>query len=234
MGGASSTLTLDYPSDPGLEQAQQDVQALAKAGGWLVSAPQRTELQGAILYESQITPAVRLDAQGQVPLFPLVYAFRRFPEVTFVFVGEATGAPGEFHDENRYLRAEWRRSGSVVTYNLHLKDAGFATPDDVRLVERPAGQPLPAEAVLGGPRRPSTVYLWILLLIGAIGAGVFVWGLTWWLLTRHEAPGADAKKGNVETEAKDLHPGPAGEAEADGIPETPEEGEDLQSEEGQA
>jgi hypothetical protein len=149
-----------------------------------------------------------------VPVFPLVYAFRRFPDVTFVFVGEATGAPGEFHDENRFLKAEWRRSGSVVTYDLHIKDAAFSTPEDVRLVERPAEQPVPPEALVGTPRRPNTVYLWVLLLIGAIGTGVFVWGLTWWLLTRHEAPGADTKKGKVESEAKQPIPDTAGEAEA--------------------
>jgi hypothetical protein len=204
VGGSMSTLTIAYPADPGAEQAQKDVAELAAAGQWSISPPQRAESADGVLYESQITPAVTLDAAGQVPVFPFLAAFRRFPRVTFGFVGEAAGAPGEYHDENRYVAAEWNRAGQSVKFDFRIKDQGFRTAEDVRLVDRPADQPLPMSTV--APRRPNATALWVLLLVGSLGTGVFVWGLTWWLLTRGEAPSEPTEKGKSDLEAKDTLP----------------------------
>ena len=228
VGGAMSTLTLAYPADPGLEQARKDVAELAAAGRWAVSAPQRAEGDEGVLYESQITPAVTLDAAGQVPVFPFLAAFRRFARVTFGFVGEAAGAPGEYHDENRYVAAEWTRAGQSATFDFRIKDPGFETAEDVRLVDRPADQPIPA--AVATPRRPNTTSLWVLLLVGSVGTGVFVWGLTWWLLTLREAPTGPAKKGKPDLEAKDTTSDAAPPAETaasgrEGAPDAPESDE---------
>ena len=201
VGGSMSTLTIAYPTDPGPEQAQKDVAELAAAGQWSISPPQRAESDEGALYESQITPAVTLDAAGQVPVFPFLAAFRRFPRVTFGFVGEAAGEPGEYHDENRYVAAEWSRAGQSVKFDFRIKDQSFRTAEDVRLVDRPADQPIPVTVAV--PRRPNAAALWALLLLGSVGAGVFVWGLTWWLLTRGEAPTEAAEKGEPVPEAKD-------------------------------
>jgi len=214
VGGSMSTLTIAYPTDPGLEQAQKDVAELAAAGQWTISPPQRAESADGVLYESQITPAVTLDAAGQVPVFPFLAAFRRFPRVTFGFVGEAAGAPGKYHDENRYVAAEWDRAGQSVKYDFRIKDQGFATAEDVRLIDRPAEQPIPVVAV--APRRPNVAALWVLLLVGSAGTGVFVWGLTWWFLTRGEAPTEPAKKGKPAIEGEDTISASEHEEGADG------------------
>jgi hypothetical protein len=215
VGGAMSTLTIAYPVDPGVEQAKQDVAALAAAGQWTVSTPDRAETKDGVLYEAQITPAVTLDAAGQVPIFPFLSAFRRFPRIRFGFVGEAAGAPGKYHDENRYVAAEWNRAGRSVVFEFLIKDPSFETAEDVRLTDRPANQPLPAPA--GGVGvRPRTAHLWVLLLVGSIGTGVFVWGLTWWALTRREAPVGAAKEEKPGSEAKQRTPDDAGPRE--GVP----------------
>ncbi|MBM3501436.1 MAG: hypothetical protein FJX74_22510 [Armatimonadetes bacterium] len=193
MGGAMSTLTIAYPSDPGLEQAQQDLAQLALAGRWEVSPPQRAETESGVLYESQITPAVALDAQGGVPTFPVVSAFRRFPTLRLAFVGEVAGPLGDFHDANRYLEAEWTRAGSSVTYEFRIKDSSFETETDVRLTDRPADQPLPGVAT-GSGGAPRAAALWVLLVVGSMGTGVFVWGLTWWVLSRRGDAGAAPKE----------------------------------------
>jgi hypothetical protein len=201
VGGAMSTLTIAYPLDPGAEQAQQDVAALAAAGQWSVSVPDRAETDDGVLYEAQITPAVTLDAAGQVPIFPFLSAFRRFPRIKFGFVGEATGAPGKYHDENRYLAAEWDRAGRSVMFEFRITDASFETAEDVRLTDRPADEPLPPQTGRAGAR-PRTAHLWLLLLVGSIGTGVFVWGLTWWALTRREGPAGPPKEEKAASEAK--------------------------------
>jgi hypothetical protein len=215
VGGASSTLSLDYPADPGIDQASQDVAALAEAGQWTIAAPSRAALGAAVLYETQITPALTLDPEGQVPLFPFLSVFRRFPEITFVFVGESAGAPGDFHDENRFVRARWTRSGSTATYELHVKDPSFKSPADVALVDRPADQPLPPSAPVGGPTRVAPAALWALLLVGAAGLGVFVGGLTWWLLTVVAQRKGWVKEVKAEPEAKQASPGPEAASDMD-------------------
>jgi len=196
VGGAMSTLTIAYPSDPGLDQAQRDLAELTVLGRWEVSAPQRADTDSGVLYESQISPAVTLDAQGQVPIFPFLSAFRRFPTIKFGFVGDAAGTPGDYHDANRYLEAQWTRAGRSVTFEFRIKDSSFQTAEDVRLTDRPADQPLPAPG-RGAGGRPPAASLWVLLLVGSAGTGVFVWGLTWWLLTRR-APAEERPK-EVET-----------------------------------
>ena len=50
MGGARSILTLTYPSDPGPQKVTEDVDALAQAGDWTISAPDRTEEEGNVYY----------------------------------------------------------------------------------------------------------------------------------------------------------------------------------------
>ncbi|MGQ9730690.1 MAG: hypothetical protein ACUVX8_05385 [Candidatus Zipacnadales bacterium] len=197
VGGAAATLSVSYPTDPGAEQARVDVQQIAEASGWRVSVPERTSIGDVILYEAQITPPVTLDEHGQVPLYPFLHAFRRFPKITFVFVGETGGQPGEFHDENAYIRAQWRRSGRVVTYEFQIKDSSFTGPNDVVLVDHPADQPLPVQC--GGTLPPGsrTGYLWVLLIVASLGSGVFVWGLTQWWLSRQAAVWEAAKKGRL-------------------------------------
>lgn len=183
VGGSMSTLTVAYPSDPGLEQARKDAAALAAAGGWTISPPQRADTPDGVLYEAQISPAVSMDATGQVPYFPILSAFRRYPRIKFSFVGEAAGVPGQYHDENPYVAAEWTRGGRSVTYDFRIKKPDFRDASDVRLIDRPADEPLPPPPLVH-PAARNVGVLWALLVVGALGTGVFVWGLTWWLLTR--------------------------------------------------
>lgn len=206
IGGAMSTLTVGYPSDPGLDQARRDAAELAVAGRWEVSPPDRAETEQGVFYESQITPALALDAQGQVPIFPFLSAFRRYSGVKLCFVGEAAGPQGAFHDANRFVEAQWNREGSTVTYDIRVKDSSFESAEDVGLTDRPASEPLPTALASRGQAPPAA--LWVLLVVGSAGMGVFAWGLTWWLLSRGDAAAEAAKEVEPTPEANDPPPPP--------------------------
>ena len=98
-------------------------------------------------------------------------------------------------------------------YDLHIKDPSFRTPEDVALVDRPADQPVPAASV-ARPGAARTGALWALLIVGAVGMGVFVWGLTWWVLSVVAERKGYVKKGNGTEEAKQGPSEPAEEDEA--------------------
>ncbi len=180
MGGARTALTLTYPSDPGRQKAAEDADILANSGGWTVAEPRRTEENGSVYYEAEMTPAVTLDSTGSIPLFPFVHAFRRFPEVVLVFVGMSSGPEGDFTGSNRFLSATWHRSGTVTSYQVYIHDDSFSRPEDVALTESPLSQePRPSPTRRTDAGRPVWV-LWLLLVLGSVGMGVFVWGMTWW------------------------------------------------------
>ncbi len=212
MGGARSALDFTYPTDPGEAVAAQDAQVLAQTGQWAISPPTRAMVQGGVFYETEAAPAIAPDANGDPPLFPFLLTFRRFPEIALVFIGAASSSQGSGSGGNRYLSAEWTRSGGVASYNVHIKDASFSSPADIALT---AGAVPPAPP----PSGRRTGMLWVLLLLLSLGAGVFVWGLTWWLLWLRESRNRAAEEENeppitnqppAEAAAPD---GPAGSVE---------------------
>jgi len=190
LGGARSALTLTYPADPGLEVAAQDVTTLAGLGGWTISAPVRATDRGSVFYEAQATPAIGLDPTGDPPLFPFLKVFRRYPEMALVFIGTTSTGPPSASGGNRYLRAEWTRAGGVMSYSVHVRDATFDSPDDVLLTP---GGASPGVA----PRVRRAGALWGLLLLGSVGVGVFVWGLTWWLMSLAESRTSQGEEENA-------------------------------------
>jgi hypothetical protein len=202
MGGARGSLALTYPSDPGPQKVAEDAATLAEAGEWTISTPDRTEEDGAVYYEAEMTPAVAPDESGRLPLFPFLHAFRRFPDLQLVLVGTASGPAGDFVGENRFLSVQGHRSGSITQYRVRIEDASFSGPEDTEFAEvagteQPAGEPV-GQAT---PRR-STWGIWLLLATGALGTGVFVWGLTWWALSVRGARNHDAKKDKPPSAAK--------------------------------
>jgi len=207
MGGARSALTFTYPTDPGESVAAQDAKTLAQTGQWTVSTPTRALVQGGVFYEAEAAPAIAADANGEPPLFPFLMTFRRFPEIALVFIGATSSPQGSGSGGNRYLRAEWTRSGGVASYNVHLKDASFSSPADIVLTPG-AAPPAPA------PSGRRTGMLWVLLLFGSLGAGVFAWGLTWWLLSLRESRNRSAEEENEPSIANqppaEAPEGPAG------------------------
>lgn len=206
MGGARSALTLTYPTDPGPQKVAEDADALADSGEWAVSSPERTEEDGSVYYEAEISPAVALDSSGSIPLFPFLHAFRRFPELALVFVGMASGAEGDFTGSNRFLSATWHRSGTVTSYTIRIGDDSFSRPDDVALTESPlTDEPAETSAPPARHERPAWM-LWLLLALGSAGAGVFVWGLTWWGMSVRNSPGRQGRKDKAASVAKETSP----------------------------
>jgi hypothetical protein len=190
VGGARSALTLTYPTDPGDLAAATDVQALATLGGWTISPPVRAEDQGSVFYEAEASPAIGSDPSGDPPLFPFLKAFSRYPELALIFIGSATSQPSSGSGSNRYVRAAWNRSGGVTSYTIRVLNDSFASPEDL-LLSAAGGEP---EEL---PKWRHVVTLWVLLVVGSVGAGVFVWGLTWWLLSLREARTRAAEEGKA-------------------------------------
>jgi hypothetical protein len=211
LGGARSALTLTYPADPGLEVAAQDVKTLAGLGRWTLAAPVRTTAQSGVFYEAEATPAIGLDPTGDPPLFPFLKAFSRYPEIALVFVGTTSSGPPSGSGGNRHLRAEWTRTGGVMSYNVHVRDASFDSPEEVLLT--------PGGASPGGaPRVRRVGALWGLLLLGSVGVGVFVWGLTWWLMSLGGSRTPRAEEENPpprDKEPEATAEGPASDAEGE-------------------
>lgn len=206
MGGARSALTLTYPTDPDSQRVAEDVDVLANSSGWTISSPARAEEDGSVYYEAEITPAVALDANGSVPLFPFLHAFRRFPDVALVFVGMASGPEGDFTGSNRFLSATWHRSGTVSSYTIRISDDSFSRPEEVALTESPL---VGGAAGTAGPPaerdRPAWV-LWLLLALGSAGAGVFVWGLTWWGMSLRDSRDRKREEDKAASVAKQASP----------------------------
>lgn len=207
MGGARSALTLTYPAEPGAQKVAEDADALANAGNWSVSKPQPTREDGNVYYEAEIAPAVALEADRSLPLFPFLHAFRRFPDIVLVFVGVSSGPPGDFMGSNRFISAQWRRSEGVTSYTVHVDDASFSQAEDVALTEAPLTAKLVTDTARKAAHQRPTWAVWLLLVLGAVGSGVFVWGLVWWGLSVRSSLNREAKKDKPLAVAKGASPG---------------------------
>ncbi len=209
MGGARSALTLTYPTDPGPQKAAEDADALANSGEWTISSPKRTEEDGSVYYEAEIAPAVALDSTGTIELFPFLHVFRRFPDLAIVFVGMASGPEGDFTGSNRFLSATWHRSGTVTSYSIRIGDDSFSRPEDVALTESPiTDEPLSRSGAPAKQERPVWV-LWLLLVLGSAGTGVFVWGLTWWGMSLRDSRNRQREEDKAPSVAKQTSPNTA-------------------------
>ena len=208
MGGDASALTLVYSNDPGVEAAGRDIEALAQAAGWDISGADPVEGEAGT-YSAEITPAVTPELEGGAPLFPILRAFDRYGALEITFVGLPTGDTGDYEGENPYIAARWSRRNNVTKYSVRVKDNSYGSAADIELPDVAAADaelaPLadespevaPQATVRSAPRRrggSSAGGLWVLVVLGSLGAGIFTWGLTWWLIAVRQARIGDASK----------------------------------------
>jgi len=220
MGGDASALTLVYPDDPGVEAAGRDIEALAQAAGWDISGAEPLEGEAGT-YSAEITPAVTPELEGGAPLFPILRAFDRYGALEVTFVGLPTGDTGDYEGENRYIAARWSRRNNVTKYSVRVKDNSYESAADIELPDIAAadaelaplaeGAPEVApQAMRSAPRRGgglSAGALWVLVVLGSLGAGIFTWGLTWWLIAVRQARISGAsKEGNPPPGSKYTEP----------------------------
>jgi len=205
MGGESSSLTITYPDEATIGTAMEDLKAVIEESGWDVGSPVPDGSEGHA-YLADVRPGIT--AGGSVsPIFPFIHAFRRFPTIEITLVGQSTGEEGNYSGQNEFVSAEWTRTGNVSAYTYRMRDRSFRTAAEVLFPDTPGDDPATdgGAAAISGPKPPSTWHLWMLLVLGSIGAGVFGWGLTWWALSRWRPEIiAPAKKGKEPRGTKHL------------------------------
>ncbi|MCE5219119.1 hypothetical protein LLH03_19050 [bacterium] len=185
-GGHRGTVTLSYPEGVSQSQVQQDLVAMQTVSDWRFSpAGVKSGAQ-----ESQATavmrPAAHIGAYGE-PVWPAVWALRRFNRVTVVVMGSNyQGRTGNL--ENKYVRLVRSGGGMLWSYDATVLDRTFATMADLCTARPEATTPEPAAPTAPQPRRN----LWPLALI-ALAVG----GVAYFVTAR-----AGRGKGITQSEAK--------------------------------
>lgn len=185
-GGHRGTVTISYPEGVSQSQVQQDLAAMQTVSDWRFS-PAGVK-NGA--QESQATavmrPAAHIGVYGE-PVWPAVWALRRFNRVTVVVMGSNyQGRTGNL--ENKYVRLVRSGGGMLWSYDVTVLDRTFATMADLSTAKPEVATPEPA-----APTTPqSGRNLWPLVLV-ALAVG----GLAYFVTAR-----AGRANGITRSEAK--------------------------------
>ena len=176
-GAAVGSIAISYPGvvERGLVDA--DLAAVAGATGWCLSMPSVSVGAGETTAMATMQPGPGSDARYGEPVFPAVWALRRYRQIGVTVLGSGFQAPVGLR-QNRFISVMTSGGGGVWQYQVIVGDRSFRALDELRTLA-PAGAAADRSPQRGGTARP-----WPLIVALALALGGLVFVLAMWLVGR--------------------------------------------------
>jgi hypothetical protein len=169
----AANVALTYPRVMPIEQAQADMNEIARRTGWVISNTQTSTNDGGTPDRPSMTSVgfsvanMTSPTPCSLPVEPLIIALKRFPSMSVVFVMRPEFrflGPRDFG--NKYVGIRVRPTGQTYTYEVQVKDSSF---DSLGLPVVEPSRSQPRRESRGGATGPTAP------LIVSLGVGIAVW-----------------------------------------------------------
>lgn len=190
-GVGRCVLSVSYPGAVSAQEAAQDVAEIARAAGWAATPAVVKADRGA----TQATATVALQGGGGgggQPVWPCVWALRRFNRLTFAALGLGLPDAGG-RLENGFIRATWSGGGGIWGCDVTIQDRGFGSLGELEGRSQPRMQAdTPGRPPVGAaPAARPQGLPWVALLAFALALAM----LTYVIAARREMTAAGRAPG---------------------------------------
>lgn len=170
-GAAQGTITLSYPAAVTAQDAQRDLDAIAQVSGWRFSAPSVTAGADETQVVATMAPGARSDSRYGEPLWPIVWALRRFSRIAIAVMGRPDDAAFPISFENRFVTVAAGGGEFLRSYDVTIKDAGFSQLAELRA----PGTSAPPATPGSGQSTGGCGAEWVSLLALALALGTIAY-----------------------------------------------------------
>lgn len=176
-GAAVGSIAISYPGmmERGLVDA--DLAAVAAATGWRLSVPSVSVSARETTATATMQPGPGSDARYGEPVFPAVWALKRYSQIGVTVLGAGFQAPVGLR-QNRFISVLTSGGGGLWQYQVIVLDRSFEALDELRALA-PVGAAADRLPQRGGTARP-----WALIVALALALGGLVFVLAMWLVGR--------------------------------------------------
>ncbi len=158
-----------YPPGTSAEQVQQDLAAVCDVGKLESRDLQLKPSEASTVAVCYLRPKPDTGKRS-IPIWPFVYALRRFDELAIAYIGR--GRPAEGKVENDFVEVRWKASAAGINYFVRVKRRDFAGLSE--LTAGFGGQSVGVARPARGGNTLAALALVVLLALAA--AAVTYWG----------------------------------------------------------
>ena len=169
-GMPQGQMTVSYPEPTTSAQVEGDLRAMAEVSGWTFETPAIAPMDSGTQAVAVMRPAACAAASYGEPVWPAVWALKRYNRVAVVVMGEQyQGAVGGL--DNRFVTGRWSGGGNIRSYDVALKEKSFGS---IRELSAPAASGSGDAAGPGDPRPWSGGWYIIIALALTLGVVAYV------------------------------------------------------------
>jgi len=180
-GEPAGTISVSYPGRVSGETVAADLAGVVSVSGWQLAPPVLSHGSAETTATATMQPGACAARTYGEPVWPLVWALRRYKRVSAVVMGSRFQAqPGQ--SENRFVRVRASGGGGLWHYDAELLDASFKTLEELRAVKAVTAKAAAgatdggaAAQALPGHRVPRP---WALIALVAVVVGGLVYVAT--------------------------------------------------------
>jgi hypothetical protein len=171
-GTVRGTISVSYPQGVAQGQCERDLAAIESVTDWRFSPPGLEAGSGETHVTAVMRPAAHVGAYGD-PVWPVVWALRRYNQVTIVVMGAAfEGRTGDL--ANKFVRLTRSGGGGMVSYDVAIRDHSFKGIADLSKAEAAPGPKIGGKGGDSAAAPMQRPWGYVLLLALVLGAAAYI------------------------------------------------------------